>query len=66
MDEKLKVVLVFKRETKNTYRFEEEVASGKVPIVGVQYVQKTNFPRRPSAVVITIEPKYDGEEVHQQ
>lgn len=44
----------FERETKNTYRFQEEESSGP-PKVGTLYVQKWSFDTRPKRIKVIIE-----------
>lgn len=40
MSEKTTIVFRKLRDTKNTVRFEEDVPSGKPPVIGTIYVQK--------------------------
>jgi hypothetical protein len=50
-----KISFAFARETKNTYRFEEEAASGFEQI-GVIYIKKTALgPTPPPRIIITVE-----------
>ena len=45
---------VYERDTKRTYRFQEQADD---PIVGTLYVKKSVFFRRPEAVEVTIRAK---------
>jgi hypothetical protein len=49
-------VLTFKRlrETKNTIRFEEEVATGHPPVIGTIYIQKW-FVGDAAEITVTVE-----------
>ncbi len=47
-----KMVFTFEKETKNTYRYQED---SQDPIIGVLYVQKKHFPNKPTSLIVTIE-----------
>lgn len=46
-----KATFVYERDTKRTYRFQEE---GNAPIIGTLYVQKHVFDSRPNRIEVTI------------
>lgn len=45
---------VFERETKRTYRFQEEPGQGD-PKIGTLYVQKSAFEARPRRIKVQVE-----------
>ena len=45
----------FQRDTKRTYRFEEEADSNQQVAVGILYVQKDAFDAQPDRIKVTIE-----------
>jgi hypothetical protein len=59
MSEKPQVIatLVFEKDTRNTQRFQEHVAPGKLPVLGTVYVPKGTLDKlgNPGSLVITIE-----------
>ncbi len=50
----MEVTFTFERETKNTYRFQEDESSGP-PKVGTLYVQKWSFETPPRRIKVSIE-----------
>jgi hypothetical protein len=55
---KLEATFTLERETKNTYRYQEELSSsGKPPVIGTLYIQKwavgSPLPRRIKIIVET-------------
>lgn len=50
------VTFTYLKDTKNTYRFQEEVAEGAEPMVGQMYVSKAAFPEgQPNRIRVSIE-----------
>lgn len=50
------VTLVVGKETKNTYRYDEEPQAGQPPKVGTQYIQKWALPSPPpQRIKLTVE-----------
>lgn len=45
--EEREVVLLLKKETKNTYRYEEEDQAGVPPVLRTLYIQKWVFGKNP-------------------
>ena len=50
----MEATFVYERETKRTYRFQEEETSDPVKI-GTLYVQKTAFDSKPGRLQVTID-----------
>ncbi len=50
----MEATFTFERETKNTYRFQEEESSGPTKI-GTLYVQKWSFDTPPKRIKVSIE-----------
>jgi hypothetical protein len=44
----------FEKETKNTFRYQEEAASGQPPKIGSLYVQKWAVPGKPEVLTVTV------------
>lgn len=59
---KLEAMLTLERETKNTYRYQEELSeSGKPPIIGTLYIQKWALGSPPpQRIRITVETEGEG------
>ncbi len=50
----IEATFTFERETKNTYRFQEDESSGP-PKIGTIYVQKWSFDTPPKVIKVSIE-----------
>lgn len=54
--EKITFTMHADRETKRTFRFEEEVETGGSPVIGILYVKKPTFSgMAPTRIQVTIE-----------
>lgn len=54
----MKIAFTFERETKNTYRFAEDIVDDRAPVIGTLYIQKAAFEFiQPQNIVVTVEVK---------
>ena len=54
--EKVELGMAFERDTKRTYRFQEEARAGQPPVIGTLYVQKYVLGETPpKRIKVTIE-----------
>jgi hypothetical protein len=44
----------FEKETKNTYRYQEDPEGGQPPKIGSLYVQKWALPGKPEVLTVTV------------
>ena len=54
MPDKIVAEFTFEKETKNTYRFQEDATPGKPPTIGTLYLQKYLFATQPQHISVEI------------
>lgn len=48
------VTMNLDKETKNTYRFQEDAEEGTIPSLGTIWVQKKHFTSKPEKITVTV------------